>query len=100
MVSIDLFTEALLKAEALVTAEYRRCDAGEASAWEPDLLKTVAQELQELIDHAERGIVYFPYGKTQRMLQSTHIMTDSLLPLADTAPGKALLRVQELYNKA
>ena len=54
---------------------------------------------KELYTHFVNGRVFFKYGKKQRMLESTYIITDSIKNLKETILGKEIIKLQELYNK-
>lgn len=41
------------------------------------LILVVKPEMEELYNHFANGKVFFKYGKKQRMLESTYIITDS-----------------------
>ena len=45
------------------------------------------------------GKVFFKYGKKQRMLESTYIITDSTRNLNNTNLGKEIIKLQEIYNR-
>ena len=55
--------------------------------------------MEELYTHFKNGEVFFKYGKKQRMLESTYIMTDSIRNLSNTSLGKEIIKLQEKYNK-
>lgn len=62
------------------------------------LLKVVKPEMQELYKHFNRGDLYFRYGRAQRMLESTYIITDSMNGLNNTSLGKEIIKLQNIYN--
>ena len=69
------------------------------SPWEEKILKDIViPEMNELRAHADRGEVYFKYGKKQRMLESTYFMTDSLKALERTSLGQKILLLQDMLN--
>ena len=51
----------------------------ENSIWDKEqLISIVKPEMEELYTHFVNGKVFFKYGKKQRMLESTYIITDSI----------------------
>ena len=59
--------------------------------------------LNEILAYAEMESTkinsgFFKYGKKQRMLESTHIITDSLSALDKTPLGSKILELQKLFN--
>lgn len=74
-------------------------DAGKASKWNKDQLEhVVLPEVHELLKYALRGKILFKYGKKQRLLESSYIMTDSLEILNDTTLGEKIIELQNYYN--
>ena len=72
----------------------------ENSIWDKEqLISFVKPEMEELYTHFKNGRVFFKYGKSQRMLESTYIMTDSIRNLINTSLGKEIIKLQEKYNK-
>ena len=72
----------------------------ENSIWNKEqLIFVVKPEMEELYTHFKNGRVYFKYGKKQRMLESTYIITDSTRNLSSTSLGKEIIKLQEKYNK-
>ncbi|MBQ8293433.1 MAG: hypothetical protein IJX78_06530 [Bacilli bacterium] len=72
----------------------------ENSIWDKEqLISIVKPEMEELYTHFVNGRVFFKYGKKQRMLESTYIITDSIKNLKETILGKEIIKLQELYNK-
>ena len=72
----------------------------ENSIWEKGhLINVVEPEIKELYAHFASGRVFFKYGKRQRMLESTYIITDSLRNLSNTSLGKEIIKLQQMYNK-
>lgn len=69
------------------------------SNWDKkQLISIVKPEMEELYNHFVNGRVFFKYGKKQRMLESTYIITDSIKNLKETILGKEIIKLQELYN--
>ena len=72
----------------------------ECSLWDKNIIKKVIlPEMEDLYAHFVKGEKYFKYGKRQRMLESTYILTDSLEKLADTLLGHQILVIQHIYDK-
>ena len=72
----------------------------ENSIWDKKLLVSVVKpEMKELYNYFVNGEVFFKYGKKQRMLESTYIITDSIRNLRNTSLGKEIIKLQEKYNK-
>ncbi|MBQ7248341.1 MAG: hypothetical protein IJS22_09670 [Lachnospiraceae bacterium] len=72
-----------------------QCD----SNWEArDLIKIVIPEMTDLRKHAENGEIYFRFGRRQRMLESTYLITDSLKPIGCTPLGQMIAQLQDMYN--
>lgn len=63
------------------------------------LKKVVKPEMVELLHYAESGTIYFKFGRKQKLLQSTYLMTDTLEHLDSTELGKCITSLQELYYK-
>ena len=72
----------------------------ENSIWDKEqLISVVKPEMEELYTHFKNGRVFFKYGKKQRLLESTYIMTDAIRNLSNTGLGKEIIKLQEKYNK-
>lgn len=70
------------------------------SVWNKELLiKFIKPEIEELYNYFKNGKIFFKFGKSQRMLESTYIITDSIEKLSNTDLGKEILKFQEMYNK-
>ncbi|MGN0819003.1 MAG: hypothetical protein ACI4M6_01210 [Christensenellaceae bacterium] len=70
----------------------------ENSIWDKkQLVSIVKPEMEELYSYFANGRVFFKYGKKQRMLESTYIMTDSIRNLNNTSLGKEIIKLQEMY---
>ena len=70
------------------------------SVWKKELLiRVVKPEIVELYRYFKNGKTFFKFGKNQRMLESTYIITDSIEKLSNTNLGKEILKFQEMYNK-
>ena len=72
----------------------------ENSIWDKEqLISVVKPEMEELYTHFKNGRVFFKYGKKQRLLESTYIMTDAIKNLSNISLGKEIIKLQEKYNK-
>jgi hypothetical protein len=72
---------------------------GEESLWNLEQIQSViTPEISELLLHANKGVIYFKYGKKQRLLESSYLITDSLSDLAHTILGKSILKLQKFYD--
>ena len=70
------------------------------SIWDKQqLICIVKPEMEELYDLFANGRVFFKYGKNQKMLESTYIITDSIKNLKNTSLGKEIIKLQRKYNK-
>ena len=81
-----------------VEAESVKIRSGQPSQWEVNQLDVVRIEISELLSFALKGKVFFKYGKGQRMLESTYLITDSLSELNKTPLGRKIAELQKLYN--
>lgn len=94
------YVDVLKKIIMLTQAEISKVDNGEESPWTTTQLQhTVLPEISELLAHALEGRVFYKYGKSQKMLESSYMLTDSLKPLVQTELGKEISELQQLYNK-
>lgn len=72
----------------------------ENSIWDKEqLISVIKPQMEELYTHFKNGRVFFKYGKKQRLLESTYIMTDAIRNLSNTSLGKEIIKLQEKYNK-
>ena len=72
----------------------------ENSIWDKQqLVYIIKPEMEELYSYFANGRIFFKYGRNQRMLESTYIITDSMKNLKDTNVGKEIIKLQEIYNK-
>lgn len=72
---------------------------GKESLWNLEQIqKVIVPEISELLSYANKGKIYFKYGKEQRLLESSYLITDSLNDLSHTALGERVLRLQNLYD--
>ena len=79
--------------------ESTKINSGYFSKWNKKQLENVVcPEINELLSFALKGKVFFKYGKKQRMLESTHLITDSLSALDKTPLGSKILELQKLFN--
>ena len=61
-----------------------------------DILDCAEKEKNAILDG--KGKIYFKYGKKQRLLESSYLITDSLNDLSHTALGECVLRLQNLFD--
>ena len=78
--------------------EETRAQNGSSRWKEGELKNIVIPEMNELKLHADRGDVFFKYGKKQRMLESTYLIIDSLNALDRTSLGRKIILLQDIYN--
>ncbi len=72
---------------------------GKGSLWNLEQIQDViVPEVSELLSYANKGKIYFKYGKKQRFLESSYLITDSLNDLSHTALGECVLKLQNLYD--
>ena len=79
--------------------EIKNINSGKESSWTAEQIEVVLSEISELLSYALKGMVFYKYGEKQRLLESSYIMTDSLMNLNRTTLGKQILELQKLYNK-
>ena len=78
--------------------EEARAQNGNSRWGERELKNIVIPEMNELKLHADRGDVFFKYGKNQRMLESTYLITDSLKELDSTSLGRKIILLQDMCD--
>ena len=72
---------------------------GKDSLWNLEQIqKVIIPEISELLSYANKGKIYFKYGKKQRLLESSYLITDSLNDLSHTVLGENVLKLQNIYN--
>ena len=72
---------------------------GKESLWNLEQIqKVIVPEISELLSYANKGKIYFKYGKKQRLLESSYLITDSLNDLAHTALGECVFKLQNFYD--
>lgn len=99
MKKLDSFINLLISVIECAEQEKGRICKNEDSQWNYDQIrKVVLPEMNELLSHANQGILYFKHGKKQRFLESTYIITDSMKDLTNTELGKKVIELQETYN--
>ncbi len=73
--------------------------AGKESLWNLEQIqKVIIPEISELLLYANKGKIYFKYGKKQRLLESSYLITDSLNDLSHTDIGDRVLKLQNFYD--
>lgn len=99
MKKLDMFITVLKEAIECIENEVHRINAGEISKWNiKQLNEIVFPEINTLLTYALKGKVFFKYGKKQRLLESTYLITDSLENLYDTPLGMKISELQRIYN--
>ncbi|MBE6536814.1 MAG: hypothetical protein E7673_02555 [Ruminococcaceae bacterium] len=72
---------------------------GKLSLWNLEQIqKVIIPEISELLSYANKGEIYFKYGKKKRLLESSYLITDSLKDLSRTPLGEYVLKLQNLYD--
>lgn len=72
---------------------------GKSSLWNLEQIqKIIVPEINELLSYANKGKIYFKYGKKQRLLESSYLITDSINNLSHTNLGKCIIELQNFYN--
>ncbi len=98
MKKMTLYINTLNKVLQGICNELERIATGADSPWSSSVLTDVIRpEIEELLDYADKGEIFFKYGKKQRLLQATYIMIDSLQPLFQTDLGQSISALQKLY---
>lgn len=92
------YTESIKAVLGFAEIEEKTIKCGQ-SDWSMDLLQDVViPEMSTLLSYAENNLVYYKYGKEQRLLESTYYISDTLKPIHLTELGKAILKVQRIIN--
>lgn len=72
---------------------------GGISCWDVDQLeRVVIPEMINLLQYLLRSKLFLKYGKQQRLLESTYLLTDSLNMLGNTPLGLQIRNLQEKIN--
>lgn len=99
MKEINVFIKLLVSVLECAEKEKVIIRDGNISQWSLDQIQNVIiPEMNELLSYANKGKIYFKYGKKQRLLESSYLITDSLNDLSNTALGESVLNLQNLYN--
>lgn len=99
MKKLEQFINLLREITELAEIESERIHSGQPSKWKADQLDDVVRpEINELLSYALKGKVRFKYGKKQRLLESTYIITDSFTELNTTLLGSKIITLQDLYR--
>ena len=78
----------------------QQTDLGNDILWTKQQIEEIVEpEIVELYSYANKGVVYFKYGKKQRRLESSYCLTDSLQNLNSTDLGLKIINLQEIYNR-
>lgn len=96
---MNLFVKSLIVVLDCAEKEKNAILHGKRSLWNLEQIqKGIVPEIGELLSYARKGKIYFKYGKKQRLLESTYLITDSLNDLSHTALGECIFRLQDLYD--
>lgn len=99
MERLALFIDMLQEIIEFAICEENNINSGKASSWSVSQLENVVlPEMNELLAYALNGKVLFKYGKSQRLLESTYLLTDSIGNLNNTVLGGKITELQRLYN--
>jgi len=67
--------------------------------WKYDLLENVIKpEIEELLNYALKGKIYFKYGRKQRLLESIYFINDTLEPFGNTLLGDKIYKLHAIYR--
>jgi hypothetical protein len=81
-------------------SEISKCRQNLQTIWDlVSLQEVIIPEIEELFFYAKKGEIYYKYGENQRMLLSTHLLTDSMAGLSRSQLGVEILALQEIYNR-
>lgn len=95
----DLFICLLVDVLECAEKEKNAILDGKLSLWNLEQIqKVIIPEISELLSYANKGKVYFKYGKKQRLLESSYLITDSQNDLSHTVLGEYVLKLQNLYD--
>lgn len=84
---------------SLAQNEAAMISKGGISCWNADqLAHIVIPEMTQLRQYLLKGELFLKYGKQQRLLESTYLMTDSLHMLRHTPLGVQIANLQEKIN--
>ena len=96
---INLFIKSLVAVLDYAEKEKNIVLDGKMSSWSLEKIqKVIIPEISELLLYAKNGKIYFKYGKNQRLLESSYLITDSLNDLSHTDLGKCILKLQNYYD--
>ena len=96
---MNSFVKSLIAVLDCAEKEKKAILDGKKSLWNLEQIqKVIVPEISELLSYASKGEIYFKYGRKQRLLESSYLITDSLNDLSNTALGKCVLRLQNLYD--
>ena len=71
------------------------------SKWNADQLEQIViPEMNELLQYASKGELFLKYGKQQRLLESTYLLTDSLNEISNTPLGIQIRKLQKMIDTA
>ena len=97
---LENFKDALKDVLLEIDREKERIKNGDSSLWRVSALDNIVKpEMTELLECAQKGNIYFKYGKKQRMLESTYFTIETLDDLYTTILGEKIYKVSELFRK-
>jgi len=96
---INLFIKSLVAVLDCAEKEKNTILDGKMSQWNLEQIqKVIVPEISELLSYANKGKINFKYGKKQRLLESSYLITDFLNDLSHTALGDCILKLQNIYD--
>ena len=96
---INLYIKFLIAVLDCAEEEKKIILDGKTTHWNLEQIQNVIiPEIRELLSYANNGEIYFKYGKKQRLLESTYLITDSPNNLYLTDLGKSISDLQNFYN--
>lgn len=73
--------------------------SGGVSCWDADQLEQVViPEMTQLLHSLTKGELFLKYGKQQRLLESTYLLTDSVNMISNTPIGLLIRNLQAKLN--
>lgn len=95
----DLFIRLLIDVLNCAEEEKNAILNGSLSLWNLEQIqRIIIPEISELLVYAKKGEIYSKYGKRQRLLESSYLITDSINDLSHTSLGECILKLQKIYN--
>ncbi len=98
MNKMQKYINALENVMRYLRKEQDKINNGYESIWTVDMLASVHSEINELLNYAHRGEIFFKFGKKQRRLQATYFLLDAYNDsLSQTDLGQSISELQKLY---